>query len=128
MWKVNGRRTPSDGKSSHCLWHGELIKNGDELSCSGKQFLLLIWHQLCYSLQIRIQVINDERTDYNYDNMNMLSTCLYQTRNYIQFQKGHRGRDCMVVGFTMCNQCLSPLTLWVLILLMLRCTRYNIMW
>jgi hypothetical protein len=24
MWKVNGRRTPSDGKSSHCLWHGEL--------------------------------------------------------------------------------------------------------
>jgi hypothetical protein len=26
MWKVNGRRTPSDGKSSHCLWQGELIK------------------------------------------------------------------------------------------------------
>ena len=24
MWKVNGRRTPSDGKSSHCLWQGEL--------------------------------------------------------------------------------------------------------
>jgi hypothetical protein len=31
MWKVNGlqttddgRRTSSDGKSSHCLWHGEL--------------------------------------------------------------------------------------------------------
>jgi len=22
--KVNGRRTPSDGKSSHCLWQGEL--------------------------------------------------------------------------------------------------------
>ena len=21
-WKVNGRRTPSDGKSSHCLWQG----------------------------------------------------------------------------------------------------------
>ena len=21
----NGRRTPSDGKSSHCLWQGELI-------------------------------------------------------------------------------------------------------
>jgi hypothetical protein len=25
MSKVNGRRTPSDGKSSHCLWQGELI-------------------------------------------------------------------------------------------------------
>ena len=24
MWKVNGRRTPSDGKSSPCLWQGEL--------------------------------------------------------------------------------------------------------
>ena len=24
IWKVNGRRTPSDGKSSHCLWQGEL--------------------------------------------------------------------------------------------------------
>jgi hypothetical protein len=24
MWKVNRRRTPSDGKSSHCIWQGEL--------------------------------------------------------------------------------------------------------
>jgi len=24
MWKVNRRWTPSDDKSSHCLWHGEL--------------------------------------------------------------------------------------------------------
>ena len=24
MWKVNGRQTTSDGKSSHCLWQGEL--------------------------------------------------------------------------------------------------------
>ena len=24
MWKVNGQRTPGDGKSSHCLWQGEL--------------------------------------------------------------------------------------------------------
>ncbi len=28
MWKVNGRRTPSDGKSSRCLWQGELKKVG----------------------------------------------------------------------------------------------------
>ena len=26
MWKVNRRQTPSDGKSSHCLWQGELKK------------------------------------------------------------------------------------------------------
>jgi hypothetical protein len=24
MWKVNGWQTPSDGKSSLCLWQGEL--------------------------------------------------------------------------------------------------------
>ena len=24
MWKVNRRQMPRDGKSSHCLWHGEL--------------------------------------------------------------------------------------------------------
>jgi hypothetical protein len=28
----------------------------------------------------------------------------------------------------LCNQCLLPLTLWVRIPLMARCTRYNIMW
>jgi len=28
----------------------------------------------------------------------------------------------------LCNQCLSLLKLWVRILLMARCTRYNIMW
>ena len=27
--KVNRRRMPSDGKSSHCLWQGELKKNRD---------------------------------------------------------------------------------------------------
>ena len=26
MWKVNRRRMPSDDKSSHCLWQGELKK------------------------------------------------------------------------------------------------------
>ena len=28
----------------------------------------------------------------------------------------------------LCNQCLSPLKLWVLTPFMVRCTRYNIMW
>ena len=30
MWKVNGRRTPSDGKSSLCLWQGELKRQKDK--------------------------------------------------------------------------------------------------
>ena len=32
MRKVNGRQTPSDGKSSHCLWQGELKNETDERS------------------------------------------------------------------------------------------------
>ena len=33
MWKDNGRQTPSDGKSSHCLWHQLFKLNRDELWC-----------------------------------------------------------------------------------------------
>ena len=45
-------------------------------------------------------------------------------------RRGCRGRDRMVVEFYnyLYNRCLSPLKLWVWILLMARCTRYNIMW
>jgi hypothetical protein len=31
MLKVNGRGTPSDGKSSRCLWQGELKSGGVKL-------------------------------------------------------------------------------------------------
>jgi hypothetical protein len=44
--------------------------------------------------------------------------------------RGRRCHDRMVFAFKttyICNQCLSPLKLWVRILLMARCTRYNIM-
>jgi hypothetical protein len=34
----------------------------------------------------------------------------------------------VVIVWWLCNQCLSPLTLWVWTLYMARCTRYNIMW
>jgi hypothetical protein len=33
MRKVNGRRMPIDGKSSHCLWQGELIKTWLAINC-----------------------------------------------------------------------------------------------
>ena len=42
MWKVNGRRTPSDGKSSHCLWQGEL-KSPFSLNCSDRVLQLSEW-------------------------------------------------------------------------------------
>ena len=35
---------------------------------------------------------------------------------------------CSQIYNYLCNQCLSPLQFWVRILLMARCTRYNIMW
>ena len=38
MWKVNRRRTPSDGKSSPCLWQGELkMDNPDTRTTIGKR-------------------------------------------------------------------------------------------
>jgi len=35
---------------------------------------------------------------------------------------------CSWIHSYLCNQCLPSVKLWVLILLMVRCTRYNIMW
>ena len=46
MWKINRRRTPSDGKSSHCLWQGELKTNNECKKMTRKaRFTLrmLIW-------------------------------------------------------------------------------------
>ena len=47
MWKVNGRRTPSNGKSSHCLWQGELKKSAwiifqDNFATSSMKQALLV--------------------------------------------------------------------------------------
>jgi len=54
---------------------------------------------------------------------------LYPSKDSHNCRRGRHGRHRMVVGFTtyLCNQCLSPLTLWVQTLFMVRCTRYNIM-
>ena len=64
------------------------------------------------------------------------SLCLFYQQSFNQSInqsiKGRRSCDCMVDGFT--TTCpisityLSPLTLWVKIPLMPKCTRYNIMW
>ena len=54
MWKVNGRRTPSDGKSSHCLRQGELkIKRA-------VQFLFFIFNvkYLGYDLHVSFNYLH----------------------------------------------------------------------
>ena len=38
MWKANGQRTPSDGKSSHWLWQDELKKKGGSGIWNGHNF------------------------------------------------------------------------------------------
>ena len=46
MWKANGRQTQSDGKSSRCLWQGELkifLKNCQFLQ-KKQQFIGLPWN------------------------------------------------------------------------------------
>jgi len=40
---------------------------------------------------------------------------------YLSHFVGYQGSLC-------CNQCLSPRKLWVLIVLMARCSQYNSMW
>jgi hypothetical protein len=53
MWKVNGRWTPSDGKSSYCLWQGELKKGAVNKSLcilqltwnKSKTIFIYIWQQ-----------------------------------------------------------------------------------
>ena len=42
----DGQRTPSDGKSSHCLWQGELTKifnNGLHKKCYGLEYMVAIY-------------------------------------------------------------------------------------
>ena len=54
MRKVNGRRMPSDGKSSHCLWQGELKrtihKNWQHWIHKMKTNKRKTQHNMCWSL------------------------------------------------------------------------------
>jgi hypothetical protein len=40
VWQVNRRRMPSDGKSSHCLWKGELKRRTHLLNIYMQKLLL----------------------------------------------------------------------------------------
>ena len=50
MWKVNRRRTTSDGKSSHCLWQGELKNMSFFKSLPMLSWTLKIWNPILYYL------------------------------------------------------------------------------
>jgi hypothetical protein len=43
MWKANGRQMPSDGKSSHCLWQGELKSVCRLYYWQGTPFIYFYW-------------------------------------------------------------------------------------
>ena len=53
MWKVNGRRTPNDGKSSHCLWQGELKNLKGKLRKKKFFFICFSW---CINMDVYMYI------------------------------------------------------------------------
>ena len=56
----------------------------------------------------------------------IVNTILYATTCY-DFRSTFLVDKCLIYNY-LCNQCLSPLKLWVRTPFMVRCTQYNIMW
>jgi hypothetical protein len=52
MWKVKGQWTPSDGKSSHCLWQGELKSNKTRFVFSQTNIYATSYFFLCWILKL----------------------------------------------------------------------------
>ena len=83
--------------------------------------LLLPWHFNCFTLYILC-----------YGRISILFKCTLYFEHIIHLTIQSKGPlllwsyDSWIYNY-LCNQCLSPLTLWVRISLMARCTRYNIM-
>ena len=85
--------------------------------------VLRIW-----SLSITITRLCDLNYMRNYNIMQILG----RVPIYIKLDKWinwiQAGGSCSWIYNYLCNQCLSPLKLWVRTPFMARCTRYNIMW
>ena len=62
MWKVNGRRTSGNGKSSHCLWRGEL-KRCTRLVTASDQVYQLLAHVQWFSPGTPASTIKTGRHD-----------------------------------------------------------------
>jgi hypothetical protein len=57
----------------------------------------------------------------------ILLSCIKMNVLFFQWQSWSRSYGSLIYNYP-CNQCLSPLKLWVRTPCMARCTRYNIMW
>ena len=80
-------------------------------------------YKSCFHLPHKFIVINYS---------NAFSFQYRQWMTYLKFNKhwGHRASwsyGSCIYNY-LCNRCLPPIALWVRILLMARCTRYNIIW
>ena len=62
MRKVNGRRMPSDGKSSHCPWQGEL-KGCTRLAAISDKAYQLLAHGRWFSPGLLRQMECNPKTD-----------------------------------------------------------------
>jgi hypothetical protein len=106
----------------HCFWNNkicECIYENRKSNFSHYIFLLQIINKLNkYILFLYCILINYEFW-YTFVILSFFATCLSFHRSW-----SHGSLICNYL----CNQCLSPLKLWVRIPLMATCTRYNIMW
>jgi hypothetical protein len=73
MWKINEQQMPSDGKSSHCLWQGELkrTKGQTQVLRKGSSYILLYlkvikrgkWWLLCNALVFSLRTYCNSKLD-----------------------------------------------------------------
>jgi hypothetical protein len=72
----DGRRMPSDGKSSHCLWQGELKMINKRLKCSTTSKKMLKYNKIkvcfcpqkCMSPPVPQTVVKGKKAIYNLGN------------------------------------------------------------
>ena len=79
MWKVNGRQTTSDGKSSHCLWQSELKRfthlwNGKLYKQKFLKFINNYFHLYLMHFTIVIDRIRTQNMSSSYANFQNLHT------------------------------------------------------
>jgi hypothetical protein len=100
MWKVNGRRTPSDGKSSHCLWQGELKINCCKIRpcLENYDFLTLTFLPYIKSTQTQFYLISSSFTESIFKIIWIVCIELWEV--YINFILSRFGIGCHLLAFS----------------------------